>query len=147
MTTLYRRPVPVFIQAIRVPRPDPLSSIAVSIPPSCAGLDILPRQAWCVNAVYFLIITMMVIRLAMPSAKGYLWMSSCFTFITGAEQWKAYHSLIEWLMYENSLTKKDSNRHKHAIYFNSVNEVFFWSMCDVLPWLSPPFLCAVCNFS
>src|SRR5690606_480750 len=42
--TLYRKPVPVFIQAIRVPLPRPLSKTDVSIPPIWEAWDTLSFQ-------------------------------------------------------------------------------------------------------
>src|SRR5690606_21777886 len=44
ITTLYLNPVPVLIQATRVPRPKPLSSTDVSIPPHWAACEIMSFQ-------------------------------------------------------------------------------------------------------
>jgi hypothetical protein len=51
ITTLKRKPVPVFIQAMRVPRPAPSWMMDVSIPPNCARFDILPCHCSGFNAL------------------------------------------------------------------------------------------------
>src|SRR5690606_23680990 len=44
-STLNRNPAPVLIQAIREPRPNPLSKTEVSIPPTCDVCDTLSNQS------------------------------------------------------------------------------------------------------